>query len=94
MQKVSKWLPAISLLFAGLSLVTIPMGSVIPSEHTRMFVFLALVIALGAVAIGIAGLTAPRGEDFGLRVPAVIGLGLGGLLTVWYALVNWLMIPF
>ena len=94
MQKVSKWLPETSLLLAGLSLVTIPMGSVIPSEHTRMFVFLALVSALGAVAIGIAGLKATRGEDSGRRGPAVIGVGLGGLLTVWYALVNWLMIPF
>ena len=94
MPKISKWLPELSLLFAGLSLVTIPIGSVIPSEHTRMFVFLALVIALGAVATGIAGLTATRGKEFGRRGPAIIGTGLGRLLTVWSALVNWLMIPF
>jgi hypothetical protein len=94
MPKISKWLPELSLLVAGVSLVTIPIGSVIPSEHTRMFVFLALVIALGAVATGIAGLKATRGEDFGRRGPAFIGVGLGGLLTVWYAVVNWLMIPF
>lgn len=79
---------------AGVSLLAIPMGNAIPSGYSRLFFFLALVSAVVAVLLGIIGLITTRGKNFMRRVPAVIGMGLGGILTLLYALVNWLSIPF
>ena len=89
-------LPIVSLVIAGVSLLGIPIGMsrTWPQEEGRLFLFVALLVALASVVLGIAGFIMTRGERVGRRVPAVIATGLGGILSLIYALVFWLSTPF
>ena len=87
-------LPTVSLAVAGLSSLAILIVNALPSENRRAFVFLACVGALVGMVLGVAGFVATRGEEFTRRVPAVMGIVLGGIFFLWYALIVWLSTPF
>lgn len=89
-------LPVVSLVVAGIAFLAIPIGMsrVWPQEEGRTFIFLALLVALSSVVLGITGFIKTRGEQIGRRVPAIIAIGVGGILSLIYALVFWLSTPF
>lgn len=89
-------LPKISLVIAGVAFLGIPIGmsSVWAQGEFRAFCFVALLVALSSVVLGITGFIKTRGEQIGRRVPAIIAIGVGGILSLIYALVFWLSTPF
>ena len=89
-------LPVVSLVVAGASFLGIPIGmsSVWAQGEFRAFCFVALLVALASVVLGITGFIKTRGEQIGRRVPAIIATGVGGILSLIYALVFWLSTPF
>ena len=96
MEKSPSQLPVVSLVVAGISFLAIPVGMsrVWHQEEFRVFSFLALLVALASVVLGITGFIKTRGEQIGRRVPAIIAIGMGGILSLIYALVFWLSTPF
>jgi len=89
-------LPVVSLIIAGLSSLGIPIGMsrVWPQDEFRAFFCVALLVALASVVLGITGFIKTRGEQIGRRAPAIIATGLGGILSLIYALIFWLSTPF
>ena len=89
-------LPIVSLVIAGVSFLGIPIGMsrTWPQDEFRIFCFIALLVALVSVVLGIAGFIKTRGEEIGRRIPAIIAVGFGGILSLYYALVFWLSTPF
>jgi hypothetical protein len=65
-----------------------------PHDEFRIFFFVALLVALASVVLGSSGFIKTRGEEIGRRVPAIIATGLGGILSLIYALIFWLSTPF
>ena len=97
MEKTRSQLPVVSLVVAGLACLGIPIGmsrTWPQGEEFRVFCFVALLVALASVVLGITGFVKTRGEEIGRRVPAIIATGLGGILTLIYALVFFLSTPF
>jgi len=97
MEKSSSPLPIVSLVFAGIALVGIPIGmsrTWPQGGEFRFLCFVALIVAVTSVGLGVAGFVKARGDEFGRRVPAVIAIGLGGVLSLIYALIFWLSTPF
>jgi len=96
MDKTQSQLPIVSLVIAGISFLGIPIGKsrTWPQDQGRTFLFVALLVALASVVLGIAGFIKTRGEDIGRRVPALIATGLGGILSLIYGLIFWLSTPF
>ena len=95
MEKTRSQLPVVSLVVAGVALLGIPIGmSRTWGDEGRVFFFVALLVALASVVLGITGFIKTRGEDIGRRVPALIATGLGGILSMIYALIFWLSTPF
>lgn len=96
MKNKQNQLPVVSLVVAGISFLAIPVGmsSVWPQDEFRVFSFVALLVALASVVMGIAGFIKTRGETIDRCVPAFIAIGVGGILSLIYALVFWLSTPF
>ena len=96
MESSPSQLPVVSLVVAGISFLAIPVGMsrVWPQDEFRLFSFLALLVALASVVLGITGFITTRGEQIGRRVPAIIATGVGGIMSLIYALVFWLSTPF
>jgi hypothetical protein len=96
MEKPPSRLPVVSLVVTGVSLLGIPIGMsrTWPQDEFRIFFFVALLVAFAPVVLGIAGFIKTRGEEIGRRVPAIVATGLGGILSLIYALVFWLSTPF
>jgi len=96
MEKDSSPLPIMSLVIAGIALVGIPIGMsrTWPQGEFRFLCFVALLGALASVVLGIAGFIKTRGEEIGRRVPAIVAIGVGGILSLIYGLVFWLSTPF
>ena len=96
MEKPPSRLPVVSLVVTGVSLLGIPIGMsrTWPQDEFRIFFFVALLVALASVVLGIAGFIKTRGEEIGRRVPAIVATGLGGILSLIYALIFWLSTPF
>lgn len=92
----SSRLPFVSLVTAGITLLGIPVGMsrTWPQSEFRFLLLVALLVAMTSVVLGVAGFMKTRGDDFGRRVPAVIAIGLGGVLSLIYALIFWLSTPF
>ena len=96
MEKSPSPLPVVSLVVAGIAFLAIPIGKsrVWPQGEFRAFCFVALLVALASVVLGITGFIKTRGEQIGRRLPTIIAIGVGGILSLIYALVFWLSTPF
>ena len=96
MNNVSQRLSISSLVIAGVAFLAIPVGKsqVMSQNDFRLFWFLALVTAVVSVLLGIWTVATTRGEKIEQRIPAILGIGIGGILAVIYALINWLAVPF
>ena len=91
MENNKRWLPVASLVVAVASSLVFLAITVAPSKNMRALVLVVCVGSLIALVLGIAGITATRGER---RIPAVVGIMLGGIVFLWSALVFWLSTPF
>ena len=91
MESKKRWLPVASLVVAGISSFLFFAVTVAPSKNMRALVFAVCVGSLIALVLGIAGITATRGEQ---RIPAAVGIVLGGIVFIWSALIFWLSTPF
>lgn len=85
-----------SLITAGLAFLAIPIGMsfVMPQDVFRTFYLIALLAAMTSVMLGVAGIVKTRHAKLASCVPAMLGIGVGGVLTVLYALICWLSTPF
>lgn len=89
-------LPMVSLIVAGVACLGIPIGMsrVWSQGEFRAFVFVALLVAVASVALGVAGIVRTRGEKTGRRVPAGIAIAVGTILSLIYGVIFWLSTPF
>lgn len=87
-------LPVVSLLVAGASSLACLAVNSFPSDSRRGVVFVVCVSALASLVLGIAGLVATRGGTIDRRIPAGVGIVLGGVVFLWSGLVFWLSTPF
>lgn len=85
-----------SLVTSGLAALAIPAVTtvVLPQNEFRGIIFLALVAAITSVILAVTGLVKARREKNPRRAPGILGLGLGGVLTLIYTLIYWLSTPF
>jgi hypothetical protein len=93
-ERKKSWLPVASLVVAGASSLLFLAVNSLPSDIRRAVVFVVCLSALASLVLGIAGLVATRGVTFDRRVPAGIGIVLGGVVFLWSGLVFWLSTPF
>lgn len=96
MNGTSNALSIASLVTAGLAALGIPAVTtvVLPQNEFRGIIFLALAAATTSVVLAVAGLINARGETIQRRGLTILGLFLGGMLTLVYALIYWLSTPF
>lgn len=81
----------VSLIVAGVACLGIPIGMsrVWSQGEFRAFVFLALLVAVASVALGVAGIMKTE-----RRVPAGIAIAVGIILSLIYGVIFWLSTPF
>ena len=81
----------VSLIVAGVACLGIPIGMsrVWSQGEFRAFVFLALLVAVASVALGVAGIMKTE-----RRVPAGIAIAVGTILSLIYGVIFWLSTPF
>lgn len=87
-------LPVASLVVAGASSLLCLAINTFPFDIKRAVLFFICVSAFASLGLGIAGLVATRGATFDSRVPAGIGIVLGGIVFLWSGLAFWLSTPF
>ncbi|MDA7527650.1 hypothetical protein N8590_01540 [bacterium] len=94
MERKTNQLPVISLTLAGLSALSGFALMAAPLNEVRGMVFVVCLGALAGLVLGIVGIATTRGEPFGRRLPAGIGILLGGIVFLWFGLIFWLSTPF
>lgn len=87
-------LPIASLVVAGASSLLCLAINTFPFDFKRAVLFIICVSAFASLVLGIAGLVATRGATLDRRVPAGIGIVLGGIVFLWSGLAFWLSTPF
>ena len=91
MESKKRWLSVASLVVAGVSSLLFLAVNVAPPDIRRPVVFAVCVGSFIALVLGITGISATRGER---RIPAGVGIVLGGIVSLWSALIFWLSTPF